>query len=126
MDRLTEEGNPFTCFQRTPSTNEKLGFGALDQSQALILAIFKSPANLAFQISVIDRSMTLPKSPHPDLFETLKNVIDRSMTLFEDVKNVIDQSMTLFEETKIVIDRSMTFYERVLLTGHEKVSLNGH
>ena len=48
------------------------------------------------------------------------------MTFFEDVKNVIDQSMTLFEETKIVIDRSMTFYERVLLTGHEKVSLNGH
>ena len=48
------------------------------------------------------------------------------MTLSEDVKNVIDQSMTLFEETKIVIDRSMTFYERVLLTGHEKVSLNGH
>ena len=63
LDTLTEEGNPFACFQRTPSTNEKLGFGALDQSQALILAIFESPANLAFQKSVIDQSMTLPKSP---------------------------------------------------------------
>ena len=85
LDTLIEEGNPFACFQRTPSTNEKLGFGALDQSQALILAIFESLANLAFQKSVIDRSMTLSeilktvidrsmtfsKSPHPDLFETL-------------------------------------------------------